>query len=39
MGGSYVDSFKFMNEAENDLNKFYGFLSTGSRQNANNRGH
>ena len=38
MGSSYVDSFKFMNEAENDLNKFYGFLSTGSRQNANNRG-
>ena len=38
MGGGYTGSFNFMNEAESDLNKFYGFLSTGSRQNANNRG-
>ena len=38
MGGGYTGSFKFMNEAENDLNKFYGFLSTGSRQNAESRG-
>jgi hypothetical protein len=35
MGGSYADSYKFLNKAEKNANKFYGFLSTGSRQNAN----
>lgn len=35
MATSYKDSYQFLDKAEQDANKFYGFLSTGSRQNAN----
>jgi hypothetical protein len=38
MGGSYTGSYKYMHDAEDKLNKFYGFWSTGSGQNANRHG-